>query len=122
MNNQLPKNYDLEERTAAFAENIIDYCIDMPKNTITTPIISQLIRAATSIGANYCEANGASSPKDFNNKVCICKKETREVKFWLRMMEKIRVKEPKLEALDRENHELLLIFSKIDRTISSAEK
>jgi four helix bundle protein len=52
------KIYDLEERTAKFAEVVILLCKVCPKNTVTIPIISQLIRAATSIGANYCEANG----------------------------------------------------------------
>jgi len=59
--------YDLEERTLKFAESIIGLCKKVPQNPITLPIISQLIRAATSIGANYAEANGASSKKDFKN-------------------------------------------------------
>ena len=61
-----------------FAENIINLCKKAQKNAITLPIISQLIRSGTSIGANYCEANGASSRKDFKNKIFICKKESKE--------------------------------------------
>ncbi|NLC31601.1 MAG: four helix bundle protein [Candidatus Moranbacteria bacterium] len=49
-------------------------------------MLSQLIRSATGIGANYCEANNASSKKDFRNKIFICKKEAQETKYWLRMM------------------------------------
>lgn len=68
------KTYDLEERTAVFAENIIKLCKKTNHNSINMPIISQLIRSRTSIGANYMEANGASSKKDFKNKIFICKK------------------------------------------------
>lgn len=78
--------YDLEERTARFAEMVILLCKKAPKNVITNPIVLQLIRAATSVGANYCEANGASSKKDFKNKIFICKKEIKEAKYWLRML------------------------------------
>ena len=80
--------YDLEERTAKFGERIIDLCKRIPKNTVNNPIISQLVRAGTSIGANYSEANGASSRKDFANKIFICKKEAIETKYWLRMLAK----------------------------------
>ncbi|PIZ97605.1 MAG: four helix bundle protein, partial [Candidatus Levybacteria bacterium CG_4_10_14_0_2_um_filter_36_16] len=61
--------YDLEERTAKFGEKIILFCQKVPKNTVNNPIINQLVRAGTSIGANYSEANGASSKKDFKNKI-----------------------------------------------------
>src|SRR3989344_4444375 len=108
------KKYDLEERTAVFSENIIDLCKKTPKNVVTVPIISQLIRAVTSIGANYCEANGASSRKDFKNKVFICKKESKEAKYWLRML--ARAAEEVAEEcreLWKEAQELTLIFSKI---------
>ena len=53
--------YDLEERTAKFGESIIVLCKKIKQDTITRPLISQLVRSATSIGANYMEANGASS-------------------------------------------------------------
>jgi four helix bundle protein len=106
--------YDLEERTAIFAERIIEICKKTPKNVVTTPIISQLIRAGTSIGANYCEANGASSKKDFKNKIFICKKEAKETKYWLRLLAKA---DPELKEecrnLWQEAQELSLIFSKI---------
>jgi four helix bundle protein len=66
--------YDLEERTATFGERIIILCKNIPKDSVTIPIINQLIRSGTSIGANYMEANGASSKKDFRNKIFTCKK------------------------------------------------
>src|SRR3990167_6355136 len=83
---QSSSKYDLEERTAKFGEAIIDFCKSITLDTINKSIISQLIRSATSIGANYMEANGASSRKDFTNKIYICKKECQESKHWLRML------------------------------------
>jgi len=112
MQNQ--NKFDLEERTAKFAENIIVLCQKIPKTVITIPIIGQLIRCATSIGANYCEANGASSRKDFRNKICICKKEAKETQFFLRILA-TAVKEDADECrvLWQEASELAKIFAKI---------
>ncbi len=110
------QKYDLEERTSKFAERVIELSKKLPKNVVTTPIINQLIRAGTSIGANYCEANGASSKKDFKNKIFICKKESRETKYWLRLVAKaIDSKELLKECRDlwQEAQEFNLIFSKI---------
>lgn len=108
------KNYDLEDRTARFAEDIITLCKKAIQTTITIPIISQLIRAATSIGANYCEANGASSRKDFTNKIYICKKEAKETKYWLRMIASAQIElKNECRILWKEAQELTLIFSKI---------
>ncbi len=106
--------YDLEERTADFAEKVIELCKKVPKDNVSSPIISQLIRSGTSIGANYMEANGASSKKDFKNKIFICKKEARETKYWFRMLaktDKNYVNECRI--LWKEAQELTLIFSKI---------
>src|SRR3989344_1875027 len=81
-------NYDLEERTAVFGEHIIQFCRKAKRDSIVLPLLTQLVRSATSIGANYMEANGASSQKDFANKIYICKKESLETKHWLRMLGK----------------------------------
>ncbi|MDO8424144.1 MAG: four helix bundle protein, partial [bacterium] len=83
---QTKRKYDLEERTAKFGESIIVLCRKIKQDNIVSPIINQLVRAATSVGANYMEANGASSRKDFINKIFICKKEIQETKHWLRML------------------------------------
>lgn len=111
------KQYDLEERTAKFAEDIIKLCRKAPKDTVTIPIIGQLVRSGTSMGANYCEANGASSKKDFKNKIFICKKESIETKYWLRILAKA-CEELAQECRDlwKEAHELTLIFSKIAKS------
>lgn len=106
--------YDLEERTAKFGEDIIDFCKSLRENTINKPLINQLIRSATSIGANYMEANQASSKRDFKNKIHICRKESNETKHWLRMISKANPdKNEDCRKLWKEAHELTLIFSKI---------
>ena len=103
--------YDLEERCGKFGERIILFIKTVPVNRVTDPLVKQLIRSATSIGANYMEANGASSPKDFRNKISICRKEANETKHWLRM---IATAEPSLkkdcQSLWKETQELVKIF------------
>ncbi|OGI15020.1 MAG: four helix bundle protein [Candidatus Moranbacteria bacterium RIFCSPHIGHO2_12_FULL_54_9] len=105
------KVYDLEERTAKFSENIIQLIKKIPKNDITKPIINQLIRSGTSIGANYCEADCAESRKDFEHKIGICKKEAKETRYWIRVMAEAspEMKEA-LKVLWKETNELHLIF------------
>ena len=112
-NDQFPK-YDLEERTAKFGENIIKFCNKLPKNIITNPLINQLIKAGTSVGANYCEADDAESKDDFRHKIGIVKKECRESKHFIRMIV-IAIPNSKQEAtpLWQEAKELNLIFNKI---------
>jgi four helix bundle protein len=80
--------FDLEERTAALGEAVIEFCLGLPFNPVAAPVISQLVRAATSIGANYCEADDAESKKDFRHKIALCRKESRETKYWCRMIAK----------------------------------
>ena len=110
-------NYDLEERTAKFGENIIKFCGLIEMDSIIRSLITQLIRSATSVGANYMEANQASSKKDFKNKIRICQKEANETKHWIRMIAvaKINTKE-ECRKLWQEAHELTLIFAKISRS------
>lgn len=106
--------YDLEERTAKFSEDIIELCKKASKNVVTIPILDQVIRSGTSIGANYCEANGASSRKDFKNKIYICKKESKETQYWLRLLAKAAEElRDDCRKLWQEAHEFTLIFSKI---------
>lgn len=65
MPNDPIRKYDLEERTAKFGEEIIRFAKKIPENSVTKPLITQLVKAGTSIGANYCEADDAESGKDF---------------------------------------------------------
>jgi|SRR3989344_7926721 len=80
------KIYDLEERTAVFGENIIEFAKKLPKTIITIPLIGQLIPAGTAVSALYCEADCAESRRDFEHKIGLCKKESKETKNWLRMI------------------------------------
>ena len=66
--------FDLEERTARFGEAVIVFAKSIPKNEVTLPLINQLVRSGTSVGANYCEADDAVSKKDFRHKIGLCKK------------------------------------------------
>lgn len=110
------KKYDLEERTAKFGEKILEFAKKIPQNPVTLPIISQLVRSGTSIGANYCEADGAESKKDFRHKIGICKKEAKETKHWLRMVAKaVPDLAPEAREYWQEAQELTLIFSAIIR-------
>ncbi len=112
------KKWDLEERTAKFGENIILFCKKVPRNPITIPLITQLVKAGTSVGANYCEADDAESKKDFRHKIGIVKKESRESKHFIRM---IVVAVPKLKEdgkpLWQEAKELNLIFNSIYKKV-----
>jgi four helix bundle protein len=77
-------------------------------------LISQLVSAGTSVGANYMEADGAESKKDFRHKIGICKKESKETKHWLRMISKANPnKNMECRRLSQEAQELTLIFSSI---------
>jgi four helix bundle protein len=109
--------YDLEERTARFGEAIIDFAKTIPNSAVTNRIISQLVGAGTSVGANYVEADDAISKKEFLKSIGTCKKEAREVKHFLRMA--VRTS-PELKYQARklwmEAKELHLIFSKIWRS------
>lgn len=104
----------MEERTARFGELIILFSKTVPRGPINDSLITQLVKAATSIGANYCEADCAETRKDFEHKIGICKKESKETKHWLRM---IAVAIPQLTDAARihwkEANELNLIFTAI---------
>ena len=113
-------DYNLEDRTIKFSENIIDLLKTIKLNELNKSIINQLIRSATSVGANYCEANGASSKKDFRNKIHICKKEAKETKYWLQLLVKTnQEKKNEIKVLWQEVQELTLIFSKIVSTMAN---
>src|SRR5215831_5981305 len=109
--------YDLEERTARFGEAIIDFAKTIPQNPLTNRLISQLVGAGTSVGANYAEADDSVSKKDFLKGIGTCRKEARETKHFLRMVARA-VPELKLQARElwMEAKELNLIFSRIWRS------
>ena len=112
----MTKGFDLEERTARFGEEILKFCQTIKPTLVSDPLIRQIIRSATSIGANYMEANGADSKADFRAKISICKKESKETMHWLRMLKAVfSDKQAILEKYWNEAHELSLIFGAINR-------
>ena len=101
---------------------MIDFVKSMQKSLVMNPLVNQIVRSATSIGANYMEANQASSRKDFRNKIYICKKEANETKHWLRMISRANPeKADECRKLWGEAQELTLIFSKIVTSLNEKE-
>ena len=113
-NDGMTKKYDLEERTAKFGSAVIEFAKQLPENQVMRPLITQLVKSSTSVGANYCEADDAESRKDFKHKIGICKKEARETKHWLKMIITADIQqEDKAVILLQEAKELNLIFNAI---------
>ncbi|MEW6587416.1 MAG: four helix bundle protein [Nitrospirota bacterium] len=114
---QDPKQYDLEDRTFTFAREVRTFVRGLRKTIETIEDGKQLIRASGSVGANYIEANEALSKKDFVMRIKICRKEAKESRYWLKLLDPRE--EPELEKernmLVREAEELMNIFGAIVR-------
>ncbi len=114
LNQKYKHQFDLEDRTAKFSINILNFCRTITINYLNENQIRQLIKSATSIGANYMEANGSDSKRDFKSKISICKKEAKETTYWIRLLSNLFPnKKNELTILWTEAQELLLIFSAI---------
>ena len=111
-NHQLPKRFDLEDRTLRFAKEIINFCKKLPNNTINFKLIDQIIRSAGSMGANYREANDSLSKKDFIHRLRITRKESKETIFWLELIKESN-KNVNINNLIDECSQLRNIFSTI---------
>ena len=110
------KTFDLEDRTTQYGIRVISFCKGVVLNPIIQPLVVQLVRSSTSIGANYREANGADSKKDFTAKISICKKEAKETMHWLEIIGSSFSSETvQARILWKEAHELSLIFGAINR-------
>ncbi|MFQ5733676.1 MAG: four helix bundle protein [Planctomycetaceae bacterium] len=110
------KPFDLTERTAQFGEAVIEFCRSVRQDAITRPLISQVVRSSTSVGANYCEADEAGTKKEFRYRINICTRESRESKHWLRMLARAAPQQrEQSRVLWKEAHELNLIFASIFR-------
>jgi four helix bundle protein len=110
------KPYDLEERTFKFTQSIITFIKKLPRTISNIEISKQLVRAAGSVGANYIEGNEALGKKDFLLHIRISRKEAKESRYWLRLVE---IDDPVLEnerqSLAKESQELMNIFGAILR-------
>jgi len=109
------KKYDLEERTALFAERVRNFCLKLPKNVANAEYITQLIRSGSSPGANYIEANESIGDKDFKMKIKTCRRETKESSYWLQLVITDNSKEMEDERnyLRQEAKEFILVFTTI---------
>lgn len=106
----------LEQRLLNFSVLTVKYLESLKLNQA---IINQCLRSATSVGANYTEANNASSKADFRNKVFIAKKEASETRYWFRIIGELCGKSKDHEFLLQEVSEFILIFQKIVTTIKN---
>ena len=108
------KRYDLEDRTFAFAQRVIAYIRTLPKTIANVEVMKQLVKASGSVGANYIEANEAVSKNDFKYRIKICRKESEESSYWLRLLElQDAEQEKERPALVQEATELMKIFASI---------
>jgi four helix bundle protein len=103
-----------------FSKELLKYIKSMYITDINKNIVNQVIRSWTSIGANYCEANWASSKRDFANKIYICKKESKETAYWLELLLEItNNSREKLEIMVKESNEIACIFNKIAQSFKT---
>jgi four helix bundle protein len=109
---QNSKPYDLEERTLRFAERVRNFVRKLNKTLVNLEYSKQLIRSSGSIGANYIEANESLSKKDFIMRIKICRKESKESRYWLKLVE-VGSNDIERETLAGEATELMKIFGSI---------
>ena len=108
------KKYDLEARTLKFAKECINLGKNLEKNIVNQELLGQFIRSAGSVGANYREANEASTKKDFYYRISLCRKEAKETCYWLELILHANVLlQQKLDTLIDEARQLTRIFSSI---------
>lgn len=115
--------YNLIERVKSFSFSVFDLIKPLRISFLNKNIVSQLLRAVSSVGANYAEAVDACSRKDFRNKIFLCKKEIHETEYWLEFLEHSNPElQTKLICIKQEAKELHLIFNKITYTLNDREK
>lgn len=114
---QNSKQYDLEERTLKFAKRVRAFIKSLPKTIANLEDEKQLVKASGSVGANYIEANEALSKKDFVLRIKICRKESKESRYWLRIIDTFDEAdlENERKMLENEASELMNIFGSILR-------
>jgi len=117
------RGFDLAERTALFGESILSFVTGISRDEIRGPLVRQLVRSGTSIGANYMEADEAGTKKEFRYRISVFCRESRETQYWLRMIAAAAPKHKHVaRTLWQEAHELTLIFGSIHRKSKTAPK
>jgi four helix bundle protein len=117
------KQYDLEDRTFLFAKEVRTFIKDIPRTVASIEDTKQLVRSSGSIGANYIEANESLSKRDFLMRIKICRKEAKESRYWLQLIEvsgDSKLKEIS-DVLVQEATELTSIFGAILRKSEKLE-
>ena len=116
---QNSKRYDLEDRTLEFARKVRTFVRKLPRTTGNIEDGKQVIKSSGSVGANYIEANESLSKKDFAMRIKICRKEAKESRYWLNLIDTHgnNEHEKAVNDLIQEASELMNIFGSILRTI-----
>jgi four helix bundle protein len=114
--------FTLERRTLEFSKSVLSFCKDIKPTDINRPLIFQLTKSATSIRANYAEANNASSKSDFRNKIFIAKKEAAETKYWLLLLENVVENTDECKKISQECQYILMTLQKIISTIDHGKQ
>ncbi len=116
------KIFDLEKRTLEFSKRILKMTQALPKNDTNTHFSNQCVRSATSVGANYREANDALGKKDFIHRVRIARKEAKETEYWIELIiEHNKTMESRIKSLQKETYELRNILSVIINKVTKSE-
>lgn len=111
--NSKGKVYDIRERFFKFAQRVLNIGEMLPKNKVYDVLRAQLVRAGTSVGANLEEADGTLTKRDFINKIVVARKEAKETKYWLRLINSKYLEQDVIAQDIREDQELVNILSSI---------
>jgi four helix bundle protein len=114
----MPKQYDLERRSQAFARAVCGFAKRLPRNLVNDHYVGQLIRSCGSIGANYTEANDFLSKRDFLLHAKIARKEAREARYWFGLIDVPQMMRSELSYLVKEVFELECILGAIIRSVA----
>jgi len=109
------KQYDLEDRTYEFARRVRGFVKKLPRTLCNAEDVKQVVRSSGSVGANYIEANESLGKKDFRMRLRISRKEAKETRYWLRLLDTQGNTELGVERdkLVQESKELMLILGSI---------
>ena len=116
------KKYDLEDRTLGFAKEVIRLVNKVSKTLPNVEIARQLVRSSGSVGANYIEANESLGEKDFAMRIKICRKEAKESRYWLQLLESTPDLSDSQAHLIQESTELMKIFGAILEKIKQRQR
>ena len=105
--------YDLEQMTLSFSRSVLRLCKKLRQDSVSKPVISQVVRSSGSISANYIEANEKLSQKDFLMRLRVARKGAKETTYWLNILKEIIPVDVELEELTEESRQLNKILSTI---------